>query len=107
MNRHLPLLAVGVFMVVAVVFLYFDGQERTGRGGDVFQQAGCVKCHVFGGIGLGTIDLTEVTKRHSDDWIHEQIIRPSSHNPNTGMPSFAHLPEKDIASLIKYFHSRN
>ena len=48
------------------------------RGQVVFQEAGCIKCHVMQGKGtkFGP-DLTEVTKRFAGLKLLEQIIKPS------------------------------
>lgn len=65
----------------------------------------CTKCHTFKGIGSGIIDLSNVTTRRSDTWIKDQIIDARRHDPNSGMPRFGFLPEKQIDELIEFLHS--
>ncbi len=69
----------------------------------VFKDNGCSACHKIGGIG-GTIgpDLTKIGSRRGKTWIIEQIKNPKIHNPNSIMPSFAKLPDKDIEELAVY-----
>ena len=49
------------------------------RGRTIFNEAGCVNCHAFGGIGsaIGP-DLTKVTEHYKGRKLLEQIIDPSS-----------------------------
>ncbi len=72
-------------------------------GEEIFKTQGCSACHTVGGIG-GKIgpDLTHVGSRRSKEWIEEQLINPKSHDPNSIMPSFAKLPEKDREELADY-----
>ena len=69
----------------------------------VFKAQGCSACHTINGIG-GKIgpDLTHVGSRRSKEWIEAQIENPKSHDPDSIMPSFAALPEKDIEDLADY-----
>jgi nitric oxide reductase subunit C len=69
----------------------------------VFKAQGCSACHTINGIG-GKIgpDLTHVGSRRSNEWIEEQIENPKSHFPDSIMPSFAKLPEKDREVLADY-----
>lgn len=69
----------------------------------IFKAQGCTACHMLGGIG-GTVgpDLTKVGSRRSKEWIEEQLKNPKVHNPNSIMPSFARLPEKDREDLADY-----
>ncbi len=72
----------------------------------MFKNGDCIVCHTISGKG-GSVgpDLTYVGQRRSRSYIIEQIINPKSHNPNTAMPSFARLPEKDINDLADYLSS--
>ena len=72
-------------------------------GEEIFKTQGCSACHTIGGIG-GKIgpDLTHVGSRRSKAWIEEQLINPKSHDPDSIMPSFAKLPEKDREELADY-----
>ncbi len=69
----------------------------------LFKTNGCQACHRIGGIG-GSVgpDLTTVGKRRDEAWMKAQLKNPKSHDPNSIMPSFAQLPEKDIDDLVEY-----
>jgi nitric oxide reductase subunit C len=69
----------------------------------VFKAQGCSACHTLNGIG-GKVgpDLTHVGSRRSREWIEAQIENPKSHYPDSIMPSFAKLPEKDREALADY-----
>lgn len=69
----------------------------------IFKAQGCSACHMLGGVG-GTIgpDLTKVGSRRSKEWIEEQLKDPKVHNPNSIMPSYAKLSEKDREDLADY-----
>jgi nitric oxide reductase subunit C len=71
----------------------------------VFKAQGCSACHTLNGIG-GKIgpDLTHVGSKRSREWIEEQIKNPKSHYPDSIMPVFAKLPERDREALT-YFLS--
>ena len=73
------------------------------RGEVVFKQERCSLCHSINGIG-GNVgpNLTHVGSRRSKAWIVSQIKDPKSHYPDSVMPSFAKLPEKDIEALAYY-----
>ncbi len=72
-------------------------------GEDVFKATGCTACHRINGAG-GTVgpDLTHVGSRRNTEWIEEQLEDPKSHNPNSIMPSYKKLPEKDREELVDY-----
>lgn len=69
----------------------------------VYMSQGCSSCHKMNGVG-GSVgpDLTHVGSRRDSEWIKAQIKDPKSHNPNSIMPSFARLPEKDLGELANY-----
>jgi len=69
----------------------------------IYKAHGCSACHMIGGVG-GNIgpDLTRVGDRRSREWIEEQIEDPRLHKPDSIMPSFAKLPEKDREALVDY-----
>ncbi|MGW8271877.1 MAG: c-type cytochrome [Thermodesulfovibrionales bacterium] len=75
-------------------------------GAALFQKEGCVNCHRLKGVG-GSIgpDLTDVSSRRSDQFIRQQLRDSSVNNPNSAMPSFKHLSEKEIQALIDYLKS--
>ncbi len=79
----------------------------TGQPGEaIYKAQGCSACHTMAGVG-GKIgpDLTMVGSRRSKAWILQQLVDPKSHDPNSVMPSFAKLPEKDREELADYLVS--
>lgn len=75
-------------------------------GAAIFKKEGCLGCHRFKGVG-GAIcpDLTGLKDRRSDEWIKQQILDSSVNNPNSNMPGFSHLSEKQIKAIIDYLKS--
>ncbi|OGW27887.1 MAG: hypothetical protein A2X56_03025 [Nitrospirae bacterium GWC2_57_13] len=73
------------------------------EGAALFRRERCIDCHTIRGEGGGVgPDLTAVGRKRSRDFMIEQIRNPKAHNPNSIMPSFAHLPEQDIGHLADY-----
>ncbi len=72
-------------------------------GESIFNSQGCSACHRINGVG-GTIgpDLSGVGSRRDKAWIEDQIRNPKKHNPNSIMPSFAKLSDKDVEQLADY-----
>ena len=72
-------------------------------GAKLFQKEGCINCHRYKGVG-GSIcpDLTDVTKRRSEAWIRQQLKDPTMNNPNSKMPGFSYLSDKEIDAIINY-----
>ena len=101
MNAQGILFRTGVILTVT---LFLIGCSVDGA--LVFRKKGCINCHRFkGGGGSICPDLTEVTKRRSDDWIRQQIKDSGVNNPDSTMPDFGHLSEKEIQALIDYLKS--
>ncbi|VAX26671.1 hypothetical protein MNBD_NITROSPIRAE02-954 [hydrothermal vent metagenome] len=75
-------------------------------GASLFQKEGCINCHRFKGAG-GSIcpDLTDVASKRSDAWLRQQIKDPGVNYPDSTMPGFGHLSEKEIQALIDYLKS--
>jgi len=75
-------------------------------GEDLYKAQGCSACHRIGGVG-GTIgpDLSGVGRRRGKAWILQQLTDPKSHDPNSIMPSFAKLPQKDREDIADYLAS--
>ncbi len=69
----------------------------------IYKAQGCSACHMIAGVG-GKVgpDLSRVGGRHDNDWIEAQLKNPKSHNPQSIMPSFAKLSEKDLNDLAHY-----
>ncbi len=72
----------------------------------LFQSERCIYCHTFKGSGakIGP-DLTDVTKRRSEEWIRDQIREPRSHKTDSGMPPHEYLSGKEIDAIIAYLKS--
>ena len=87
------------FMAVALVFL-FTGCAPDGA--KIFKKE-CAACHNFKGFG-GSIcpALTDVKHRRSDAWIRQQLRDPSVNKPDSRMPSFERLSDKEVQALIDY-----
>jgi len=93
--------AVFFLSILVAVFL----ASCASQGERLFESEGCRGCHTVHGAG-GRIgpDLTAVTGRRSDDWIRAQIKNSNEHNPRSRMPSFSHLSELEIRSLIAFLN---
>lgn len=78
------------------------GKELT-AGQKLYQSLGCSNCHMINGVG-GTTgpDLTTVGARRDREWILGHFKDPKAYVPNSAMPSFGHLSEKDLNDLTDY-----
>ena len=104
MKRRTGVTAV---LLIGTIAVSLAACEAGSRGATVFQQNQCIQCHTIKGKG-GAVgpNLTTVGSRRSRDYIIQQIKNPSSHNPDTAMPSFAgKMPEQDINDLADYLSS--
>ncbi len=91
-------------LLIAVAAASLAACEANSRGAKLFRQIECIQCHTINGKG-GAVgpNLSSVGNRRSRDWIVQQIKKPSAHNPDTAMPSFAsRLSEQDINDLADY-----
>ncbi len=60
-----------------------------GFGRELFIQKDCIVCHGIGGVGAKTgPDLLGVTKRHSLEWLDEQLVNPDQVYPGSTMPEY-------------------
>ncbi|MDE3199672.1 MAG: c-type cytochrome [Acidobacteriota bacterium] len=58
-------------------------------GRELFVQKDCIVCHSIGGVGSKTgPDLLDVTKRHSLEWLDEQLVNPQLVYPGSTMPEY-------------------
>jgi cbb3-type cytochrome oxidase cytochrome c subunit len=75
-------------------------------GKKVFQREGCSACHTINGQG-GTVgpDLTHVGSKKDKAWLKKQVDDPKAHFPNSIMPAFSKLSEKDLGNLVEYLNS--
>lgn len=77
--------------------------EDPSRAVELLNALGCKGCHRIGAEG-GTLGpaLDGVGRRMGDQKIRRQLLDPKSVNPGSVMPSFAHLPGRDIDTLVDY-----
>jgi ubiquinol-cytochrome c reductase cytochrome b subunit len=76
------------------------------RARELINSLGCKGCHQLDGEG-GTLGpaFKGVGSRLPEKAIREQLVNPKGKNPNTMMPAFASLPEKDLKVLVDYLKS--
>ncbi|RMG73289.1 MAG: cytochrome c [Nitrospirae bacterium] len=88
--------------VLMVCFLFLvAGCAKSGK--QIMEKEGCFSCHRYKGYGADICpDLTEITKRRSDDFIRQQLKDPSKNFTNSKMPSFNYLSDRDIDAIIKF-----
>jgi L-cysteine S-thiosulfotransferase len=90
-------------LVIGLLFVAINGCDMNSRGAQIFQNNRCHECHTIKGKGGGSgPNLTFVGNKRSREYLIEQIQNPKSHNPNSDMPSFSHLPAQDINDLADY-----
>jgi cbb3-type cytochrome oxidase cytochrome c subunit len=100
MNRRSLAVAAGAAAVLIIIVTFLWPEPR---GAKVFRRERCTECHTIAGVGGGAgPDLSAVGSRRSREYITAQIRNPKSHNPDSNMPSFSHLPRKDIEDLASY-----
>lgn len=90
-----------IFLSVLVILFFIINNKPKGK--KLFEGEGCMNCHNFKGEGGGVgPDLTEVTNRRSDEWIRDQLNDARVHYPDSPMPSFAYLSDRQKSAIIKY-----
>ena len=58
-------------------------------GRQLFVEKDCIVCHSIGGVGAKVgPDLLGVTKRHSIEWLDEQLVNPELVYPGSTMPAY-------------------
>jgi mono/diheme cytochrome c family protein len=58
-------------------------------GRQLFVEKNCLACHAVGGAGAKIApDLLGVTKRHSIEWLDEQLVNPELVYPGSSMPEY-------------------
>lgn len=76
-----------------------------GFGRQLFVEKNCIVCHSFGGVGAKTgIDLLGVTRRHSLEWLDEQLVNPELVYPGSSMPEYD-LETNARKALVAYMAS--
>jgi mono/diheme cytochrome c family protein len=93
-------------LVIGFVVIAATGCEMNSRGAQLFRNGRCKECHTINGKGGSAgPNLTAVGSRRTREYIVGQIKNPKSHNPDSNMPSFSDLPEKDINDIADYLSS--
>ena len=58
-------------------------------GRQLFVEKNCIACHSIGGVGAKNgPDLLDITKRHSQGWLDEQLVNPEAIYPGSIMPAY-------------------
>ena len=78
--------------------------ESISRGSAIFQSSGCSSCHAINGIGgvIGPGLSDEANRGRTHVWLSVQIRNPKAHFPDTIMPSFNKLTDRQVNDLIDY-----
>ena len=94
------LLAMGILGLFLLPSLA-SADEATAR--KLINSQGCKGCHKIEGSG-GSIgpDLDHVGSQLSAEAIKHQLLDPKANNPNSIMPSMAHLSGDDINALVEF-----
>lgn len=103
MNRTLKLVTtVALSLAFATPALAVD----QARAKELINSLGCKGCHQLAGEG-GTLGpaLEGVGRRLNEKDLRERLVNPRAKNPNSMMPAFASLPEKDLKVLVDYLKS--
>jgi ubiquinol-cytochrome c reductase cytochrome b subunit len=83
--------------------------DKQATGEKLFKTLGCTECHTTTGVASNKQgpDLLLAAKgnNRTDQWLHDQIRAPQSHNPTTIMPPYAHLSGQNIDLLAAYLES--
>lgn len=98
-TRMMKLAATAVLsLALATPALADDARAR-----ELINSLGCKGCHQIDGEG-GTLGpaFEGVGSRLKEKDIREQLVNPKGKNPQTMMPAFANLPEKDLKVLVDY-----
>jgi mono/diheme cytochrome c family protein len=74
-------------------------------GRQLYVEKNCIACHNIGGVGAKTApDLLGVTKRHSIEWLDEQLVNPELVYPGSSMPEYD-LDSNALKALVAYLES--
>jgi ubiquinol-cytochrome c reductase cytochrome b subunit len=76
----------------------------TQNGAQLFQSQGCGACHRMNGSGgsIGPDLSNEGSGGRTRDWLVTQIRNPKAHFPDSIMPSFSALSDKQVSDLADY-----
>ena len=69
------------------------------RGAADFANGPCIACHTIDGISTGNkgINLTHEGSRRAPDWLHEELLHPTSARPP--------LPVDQVDDMVAYLSS--
>lgn len=104
MKRTLQVLAAAVLLALVVVLARSTIFLPDGK--TLFIKQGCVRCHTFRGVGQGPINISNVSQKWSDVRLRDQIKNPRVNNPDTGMPNFGQLSDRQVDALIEFLHGK-
>ncbi len=78
--------------------------ESINSGSAIFQSGGCAGCHAIDGIGgvIGPDLSDEANRGRNHEWLSVQIRNPKAHFPDTVMPSFNKLTDRQVNDLIDF-----
>jgi len=78
------------------------GKELTG-GEKLYRSLGCSACHSINGIG-GTSgpEITYVGDKRDKEWLTGHFKDPAKYVPNSAMPAYGNLSEKELSDLSDY-----
>jgi len=91
------------FIAAATLCLATTAPAQAADAQELVNSLGCKGCHQIAGSG-GTLGpaLDGVGTRMNEKDLRQQLINPKAKNATTMMPAFAHLPEKDLQTLVDY-----
>ena len=94
------------FIAAATLCLATSTPARAADAQELINSLGCKGCHQIAGSGgaLGPA-LDGVGSRLQEKELRQQMVNPKAKNAASMMPSFSHLPEKDLQTLIDYLKS--
>jgi len=78
------------------------------NGKKVYSANSCVNCHVINGEGgSGGPELTTIglNPKHTPAWFKKAIVTPKAVHPDSTMPPYDSIKEKDLTDLIAYLGS--
>ncbi len=99
-SRIKATLAAGLLGLLVLPSLA-SADEATAR--KLINSLGCKGCHTIEGSG-GSIgpNLDKVGSQMAPEAIKQQLLNPKANNPNSIMPSQAHLSADDINALVEF-----
>jgi mono/diheme cytochrome c family protein len=77
------------------------------NGKRLFTQRGCIGCHTINGSGgnVGPNLSNEANAGHSRQWLTTQIRDPKKNDPETLMPAYDTMTDKQVSDLVSYLLS--